>query len=464
MRTTKDAFAALLFVMGTQAHAQLLKGMVKGEKVEDAVISYSPDGYAVNAQVIDLGIKEDGSFVFDMDFNGDETDVEVLLGDNMLGAHLAKGKTLVMDIQKTDGGYEVQFKGDEARLSSFVNMMKQAYDGMRYWSPDPSTEKSNAEYRALLEKENKKVKELLPTLKDKKQQTYYAKLADYNYRWCKLRLIMDEYGGRKDADYRKDADFKVTLADIDVNDPIAYQTNLSLTKVFASTTCAQDASEKFCREVMKLIDDEVTLPSLRSTMVMMIGQQYLMSGEAHENHEAFINDLKAWAGKDAPMLDTMIQQFLDKIKSQKEMVSGTKVPDITLTDAQGKNVRLSELLQSKFTYIDVWATWCGPCKREIPFVAKLVEKYKGADNIQFLSISVDENVDAWKKMIEADKPAWPQFNINGAVNAEFSKQWGITGIPRFIMIDEKGNIFNADAPRPSNEETSAILDKVVGGK
>lgn len=67
-------------------------------------------------------------------------------------------------------------------------------------------------------------------------------------------------------------------------------------------------------------------------------------------------------------------------------------------------------------------------------------------------------------MIEADKPAWPQFNINGAVNAEFSKQWGITGIPRFIMIDEKGNIFNADAPRPSNEETSAILDKVVGGK
>lgn len=60
---------------------------------------------------------------------------------------------------------------------------------------------------------------------------------------------------------------------------------------------------------------------------------------------AFINDLKAWAGKDAPMLDTMIQQFLDKIKSQKEMVSGTKVPDISHRCAR-ENVRLSELLQS----------------------------------------------------------------------------------------------------------------------
>ena len=92
-------------------------------------------------------------------------------------------------------------------------------------------------------------------------------------------------------------------------------------------------------------------------------------------------------------------------------------------------------------------------------MAKLVERFKGNDKVQFLSISVDESVEAWKKMIEADKPAWAQFNIHGETNKQFSADWGITGIPRFIMIDKDGNIFSADATRPSNEETAKTIEE-----
>ena len=91
-------------------------------------------------------------------------------------------------------------------------------------------------------------------------------------------------------------------------------------------------------------------------------------------------------------------------------------------------------------------------------MAQLVERFKGNDKVQFISISVDENVDAWKKMIEADKPAWAQYNIHGAVNAQFSKDWGITGIPRFIMINPDGTIFSPDATRPSDDETAKTID------
>ena len=80
--------------------------------------------------------------------------------------------------------------------------------------------------------------------------------------------------------------------------------------------------------------------------------------------------------------------------------------------------------------------------------------------MQFISISIDENIDAWKRMINQDQPAWPQYNIHGDVAKTFSQQWGISGIPRFIMIDKNGNIFNADATRPSDDATSDIIDKL----
>ena len=155
----------------------------------------------------------------------------------------------------------------------------------------------------------------------------------------------------------------------------------------------------------------------------------------------------------------MYKQFLEVKKSKEKTAAGTTAPDITLDTPDGKQVQLKDVCKGKFTYIDVWATWCGPCKKEIPHMAKLVERFKGNDKVQFLSISVDESVEAWKKMIEADKPAWAQYNIHGAVNAQFSKDWGITGIPRFIMIDKDGNIFAADASRPSNEETAKTIEE-----
>lgn len=163
-----------------------------------------------------------------------------------------------------------------------------------------------------------------------------------------------------------------------------------------------------------------------------------------------------WAGPDS----TAFTAYKGKIASWDNMQTGAKAFDITLTDENGKTCQLSDIAKGKFTYIDVWATWCGPCKREIPYLAQLVEKYKDNPKVQFISISIDENIDAWKRMINQDQPAWPQYNIHGDVAKTFSQQWGISGIPRFIMIDKNGNIFNADATRPSDDATSDIIDKL----
>jgi thiol-disulfide isomerase/thioredoxin len=128
-----------------------------------------------------------------------------------------------------------------------------------------------------------------------------------------------------------------------------------------------------------------------------------------------------------------------------------------LNTPDGKQVQLKSLLKGKFTYIDVWATWCGPCCKEIPHLEKLVEKFKGNDKVQFISISTDANADAWKAKLAKDKPQWAQYILTPENDKKFCTDWGIAGIPRFIMIDANGMIFAPDASRPSEEKTANII-------
>jgi thiol-disulfide isomerase/thioredoxin len=108
-------------------------------------------------------------------------------------------------------------------------------------------------------------------------------------------------------------------------------------------------------------------------------------------------------------------------------------------------------LNGKYVYIDVWATWCGPCKAEIPFLKKVEEAYH-SKNIEFVSISVDKakDYDKWKKMIVNLDLKGIQLLADKDFDSDFVKGYFIKGIPRFILLDPKGNIIDANAPRPSD--------------
>jgi len=108
-------------------------------------------------------------------------------------------------------------------------------------------------------------------------------------------------------------------------------------------------------------------------------------------------------------------------------------------------------LKGKYTYIDVWATWCGPCIREIPSLKKVEEDYHDK-NIQFVSVSIDKEKDfeKWKTMVNDKELGGIQLFADNDWSSEFVKGYEIQGIPRFILIDPNGNIVNSNAPRPSD--------------
>ena len=115
-----------------------------------------------------------------------------------------------------------------------------------------------------------------------------------------------------------------------------------------------------------------------------------------------------------------------------------------------------DALKGKYVYIDVWATWCNPCIAEIPALKSLEKKYHNK-NIRFVSISIDDKRTAgswdkalakWKKMVQDKNLTGTQ--LYAGQDIQFMKEYLVTGIPRFILIDPKGNIVNPNAPRPSN--------------
>ena len=128
---------------------------------------------------------------------------------------------------------------------------------------------------------------------------------------------------------------------------------------------------------------------------------------------------------------------------------------------KGGNTKLSDF-KGKYVYIDVWATWCGPCIAEIPFLKKVEEKYEGK-NIAFVSISVDvqKDFEKWKKFVKDKQLGGIQLFADKNWNSDFVKSFGINSIPRFILIDPSGKVVSADAARPSSPKLSEQLDTLL---
>jgi thiol-disulfide isomerase/thioredoxin len=147
----------------------------------------------------------------------------------------------------------------------------------------------------------------------------------------------------------------------------------------------------------------------------------------------------------------------NNFKTLERLGKGNEAREIALKDLNGTLLNLSKF-KGKFIAIDVWATWCGPCKYESPYFEKMAIKYK-KENIVFVAISSDKDEKAWYLDAKNKSKSVQQFHLENAV--AFSKDYNVNSIPRFILIDDKGKIYNASMPRPSEASFEMILRKAL---
>ncbi|MBR1401690.1 MAG: TlpA family protein disulfide reductase [Prevotella sp.] len=141
---------------------------------------------------------------------------------------------------------------------------------------------------------------------------------------------------------------------------------------------------------------------------------------------------------------------------------GVKAGDFEIQDIDGNSIRFHDIInKGKITYIDFWATWCAPCCAEIPHLERLIKKYKDVPTIQFVSISLDKDIQKWKKRIADDKPEWEQYIIPNNFNSVFAKEYNVRAVPRFMTFDGEGRIININEERPSAENIEEILNGYI---
>lgn len=170
-----------------------------------------------------------------------------------------------------------------------------------------------------------------------------------------------------------------------------------------------------------------------------------------------------------PMLNYYKGYLAESISLKTTLAKG--LPSPTFNDYEnykGGKTSLTDL-KGKYVYVDVWATWCGPCKAEIPSLKALEKKYEGK-NIQFVSLSIDDDRShggsweqakkSWKAMIASEQLSGIQLFAPNGWQSQFVLDYKIQGIPRFLLIDLNGNIVTPEAPRPSSPEITALFNSL----
>ena len=164
------------------------------------------------------------------------------------------------------------------------------------------------------------------------------------------------------------------------------------------------------------------------------------------------DDIKAIFEKH--VTDPILKAAFDKVYEEGQaLAKGMKSPEFNYPDINGKMVSLADF-KGNLVYIDVWATWCGPCKEELPHLERL-QKIFEPTKIVFVSISIDKDKAAWEQAVKSGNMGGVQ--LWAGTDTAFTDAYKIEGIPRFILVDAEGNILEANMSRPSEENTVAYL-------
>ncbi|WP_417443556.1 TlpA family protein disulfide reductase [Joostella sp.] len=161
-------------------------------------------------------------------------------------------------------------------------------------------------------------------------------------------------------------------------------------------------------------------------------------------YNAFITPLRQYLTSETS------KEFIVEYEKNHHKDEGQAGYNFTYNDPKGNPVSFSEF-KGKYVYIDLWATWCGPCKKEIPFLKELEEKYKD-EAIEFVSISLDKpkNLQKWKDFVADKNLKGVQLVADNAFDSGIAKNYSVKSIPRFLLFDKEGKIISTNALRPSN--------------
>lgn len=163
---------------------------------------------------------------------------------------------------------------------------------------------------------------------------------------------------------------------------------------------------------------------------------------AYQNNYDFdLSQLDSIASGFDPSIEQSVYVKLlkERVATLQSVAIGKKYIDFTMNNTEDIPVQFSSLIKGKYTLIDFWAAWCGPCRGENPNVVAVYNDYKDK-GFDVIGISLDQSKDKWLEAIEADKLTWNHLSDLQYWNSAAAKLYGVNSIPHSILIDGEGII------------------------
>lgn len=217
-----------------------------------------------------------------------------------------------------------------------------------------------------------------------------------------------------------------------------------------------------------------TTPNSYFPKAMSVSSE-LLSGKTLFSYQLITLSRMLQTDASSTLKDSLISSFLQKCpyneynsvitNNYKKNIEASKknIPNNILESkfetVEGKEITFRDMLKNfknKVIYIDVWASWCGPCKVEMPSSMALKDKFKNED-VVFIYFSIDKNEAAWKKAIDNWKISGIHYLHKEGIESIFSKHFNIIGIPHYILLDKNGQTIFPSAVRPSSKSIESSI-------
>jgi len=160
------------------------------------------------------------------------------------------------------------------------------------------------------------------------------------------------------------------------------------------------------------------------------------------------------------LADPTVKMVKAQLELSRKTTVGKKFADLTMFKPDNSPISLSEYAgKGSYVLIDFWASWCGPCMRELPNVLACYDKYH-KKGFEIVGVSLDEDAEAWKAAIKKHKMPWPQMSDLAGWNSKAVAVYSFSGIPHTVLIDPQGIIIAKDLRGAAlGQKLSELLDK-----
>lgn len=403
-------------------------------------------------------VLREGKFELVLDDIQDFIDVAVAVDNDVFGARVNANDTLGLLITSAgDDRFDVEYIGSTEEES---RIWTDFYDTYGYWGqynlrPDKDPSITVDESIKMVDEKDAAFRAKYGSKLDK----YYVKRADLMKDFLHA-VLLESKATDLGEDFMGYPEYAAIVKDLDPNDPMVLSSGLlnrwARFQMYgfpgSELKRNSDFMEKYGKKI-KSVNARNMLAEFCASNVFMYPDEIDETGL-----DAFLGHLASFA-PEAPELVKTCTEMYQRYSATRP---GAAMPDVTMRGADGNDIQLSSLF-GKVIYIDMWATWCGPCVQEIPYLEKLVERFKDNEDIVFISVSLDDTDEPWLKKLAEDKPSWPQYWLAPQPSSDFCSRLNISTIPRFIIVGREGFIADPDAPRPSNDSIDEYLTSIING-